>query len=192
VQLKELVDVGLLQEKELTDWKVPGKHQVPYLQPSEIVVFVAFVHAGLCRPASHFLHRFLWFFAISLNHLTPNGVLHLSMFVHFCEAFLGIFPSITLFHYFFHQKLHPKSNNTSVVGGCGIQFRQNKQKEFFEYTLVNSVKDWQTEWFYASNIEPFLGVHSDAGPVPNDWWEKTPLAIEELKNIKPFLDRTRS
>jgi hypothetical protein len=58
--------------------------------------------------------------------------------------------------------------------------------------LVNSVKDWRTEWFYASNMEPFLGVHSDAGLVPNDWWEKMPLAIEELKNIKPFLDRTRS
>jgi hypothetical protein len=168
VQLKELVDVGLLQEKELTDWKVPGKHQVPYLQPSEIVVFVAFVHAGLCRPASHFLHRFLWFFAISLNHLTPNGVLHLSMFVHFYEAFLGILPSITVFCYFFCLKPHPKSNSTSVLGGCEIQFHQNKQKEFFEYTLVDSVKDWQIEWFYIGNMEPSLGVHSDASLVPND------------------------
>jgi hypothetical protein len=25
-----------------------------------------------------------------LNHLTPNGVLHLSVFVHLCEIFLGI------------------------------------------------------------------------------------------------------
>jgi hypothetical protein len=58
-QLKELVDEGLLQEKELIDWKVPGEHWVPYLQPSEIVLFVAFVHAGLCLPASLFLHRFL-------------------------------------------------------------------------------------------------------------------------------------
>jgi hypothetical protein len=36
-----------------------------------------------------------------LNHLTPNGVLHLSVCVHFCEAFLGILPSITPFYYFF-------------------------------------------------------------------------------------------
>jgi hypothetical protein len=99
--LKELVDEGLLQEKELDDWKVPGEHRVPYLQPSEIVLFVAFVRAGLCLLASPFLHHFLLFFAISLNHLTPNGVLHLFVFVHFCEAFLGILPSITLFHYFF-------------------------------------------------------------------------------------------
>jgi hypothetical protein len=34
-------------------------------------------------------------------------------------------------------------------------------------------------------------VHSDAGPVVNDWWEKTPLAAEDLKKIKPFLDRIK-
>jgi hypothetical protein len=173
--LKELVDEGLLQKKELTDWKVPSEHWVPYLQLGDIVLFVSFVCAGLRIPDSPFLHCFLRFFAISLNHLTPNGVLHLSVFVHFCEAFLGILPSITLFRYFFHLKPHPKSNNTSVLGGCGIQFCQNKQKEFFEYTLVSSMKDWRTKWFYAGNMEPSLDVHSDAGLVPNEWWEKTPL-----------------
>jgi RsiW-degrading membrane proteinase PrsW (M82 family) len=55
-----------------------------------------------------------------LNHLTPNGVLHLSVFVHFYETFLGILPSITLLWYFFHLKPHPKSDSTSVLGGCRI------------------------------------------------------------------------
>jgi hypothetical protein len=55
-----------------------------------------------------------------LNHLTLNGVLHLSIFVHFCGAFLGILPAITLFRYLFCLKLHPKSDSTSVLGGCGI------------------------------------------------------------------------
>jgi hypothetical protein len=130
--LQELADQGLIQEKGLTDWKVPGEHQVPNLNPGEIVLFLSFIHAGLCLPASPFLHRFLNYFEISLNHLTPNGVLHLSIFVHFCEAFFGILPSITLFHYLFHLKLHPRSDNTSILGGCGIQFRQNKQKEYFD------------------------------------------------------------
>jgi hypothetical protein len=58
-QLKELVDEGLLQEKELADWKVPGEHRVPYLQLGEIVLFVSFVRASLCLPASPFLYRFL-------------------------------------------------------------------------------------------------------------------------------------
>jgi hypothetical protein len=40
-------------------------------------------------------------------------------------------------------------------------------------------------------MEPSLAVHSDAGLVPNDWWEKTPLTVEELRKIKPFLDRIK-
>jgi hypothetical protein len=101
-------------------------------------MFLYFIRAGLCLLASPFLHHYL---DISLNHLTTKGVLHLSIFVHFCEAFLGILPFVTLFLYFFHLKPHPKSDNNSILGGCGIQFRQNKQNEYFEYTLVDSVKD---------------------------------------------------
>jgi hypothetical protein len=53
------------------------------------------------------------------------------------------------------------------------------------------VKDWKTEWFYARNMEPSLAVRSDAGLISNDWWEKTPLTAEELRKIKPFLDRIK-
>jgi hypothetical protein len=106
-ELQELADQGLIHEKNLADWRAPGEHQVPYLNPREIVLFLSFIRASLCLLASLFLHRFLRYFDISLNHLTPNGVLHLSVFVHFCEAFLGILPSITLFWYFFRLKPHP-------------------------------------------------------------------------------------
>jgi hypothetical protein len=53
------------------------------------------------------------------------------------------------------------------------------------------VKDWRTKWFYTDNVEPSLAVHSDVGPVVNDWWEKTPLTAKDLKKIKPFLDRIK-
>ena len=48
--------------------------------PGEIILFVSFIRAGLCLPASAFLHRFLGYFGVSLNHLAPNVVLHLSVF----------------------------------------------------------------------------------------------------------------
>jgi hypothetical protein len=191
-QLKELADKGLILEKSLAEWRVPDEHRVPYLNPREIVLFLSFICASLCLPASPFFHHFLRYFDISLNHLTPNRVLHLSVFVYFCETFLGILPSIMLFRYLFRLKLHPRSNNTSVLGECGIQFCQNKQKEYFDYTLVDSVKDWRTEWFYVENMDSPLIVYSDAGPVINDRWEKMPLTTEEVQKIKPFLDRIKT
>ena len=87
-QLHELVSDGLIQSKDIAEWRVPSKHWVPAPGPSEIVLFVSFIRAGLCLPASAFLHQFLGYFGVNLNHLTPNVVLHLSVFVHLCEAFL--------------------------------------------------------------------------------------------------------
>jgi hypothetical protein len=77
------------------------------------------------------------------------------------------------------------------LGGCGIQFHQNKQKEYFEHTLVDSVKDWRTEWFYAGNMSLPLAVHSDAGPIVNDRWEKASLIAEDLKKIKLLLEKIK-
>jgi hypothetical protein len=58
------------------------------------------------------------------------------------------------------------------------------QKEsLFDYYLVDSVKEWRSEWFYAENMLPTLAVHSDSGPSVNDRWEKNPLSSEELKKI---------
>ena len=122
-QLHELVSDGLLQSKDIAEWRAPGEHRVPALSPGEIVLFVSFIHAGLCLLASAFLRQFLNYFGISLNHLAPNVVLHLSVFVHLCEIFLGIPPSLSLFCYFFRLKPQPHHNDTSILGGCGIQFR---------------------------------------------------------------------
>ena len=87
-QLHELVSDCLIQDKEIAEWRAPGQHQVPTLGSGEIVLFVSFICAGLCLPASAFLHRFLNYFGISLNHLTPNVVLHLSILFTFVKLFL--------------------------------------------------------------------------------------------------------
>jgi hypothetical protein len=102
------------------------------------------------------------------------------VFVHLCKAFLGIIPSISLFRFFFHLKPHPQSDNTSPLGGCGIQFCQGKKILFFYYDLVDSIWDWRSEWFYVVNMIPPLAAHSGCGPTVNDYWEKNPLTSDEL------------
>jgi len=60
-------------------------------------------------------------------------------------------------------------------------------KEYLHYTLVDSVKNWRAEWFYAGNMWPPLEVHSNTAPVPNARWEKEPMNTTELERICPFL-----
>jgi hypothetical protein len=49
----------------------------------------------------------------------------------------------------------------------------------FYYDLVDFVRDWRSEWFYAANMIPPLDVHSGSGPSVNDRWEKNPLTNDE-------------
>jgi hypothetical protein len=60
-QLRELVSDGLIQDQGFADWKTPGEHRVPSPSPGEIILFVSFILAGLCLPASPF---FIVFFNI--------------------------------------------------------------------------------------------------------------------------------
>lgn len=121
----------------------------------------------------------------------PNAILHLSVFVHLCETFLEI-PPISLFRYYFRLKPHPKTSSTAVLGRYGIQFRQGKKSEYFDYTLIDSVRDWRIEWFYAGNMLPALDTHTNSGPVVNDRWEKEPLSPAELDKIRPLVNQIKS
>ena len=120
--MHELVSDGLIQGKEFADWRALGEHRVPTPGLGEIILFVSFIRAGLRLPTSAFLHRFLGYFGISLNHLAPNDVLHLSVFVHLCETFLGIPPSLSLFRYFFCLKPQPAAMTPMFLVAAGFSF----------------------------------------------------------------------
>jgi hypothetical protein len=91
------------------------------------VLFVPFIKHGLGLPTCSLLHGFLHYFGITLNHLPQNAILHLSIFVHLCETFPGIPPSITLFHYFFKLKPHPDATNPHVLGVPVFSSEQGKR-----------------------------------------------------------------
>ena len=74
----------------------------------ETIMFRDFVERGLTLPVSEFLYRLLQFWRIQLHHLTPQSILRLSIFTHFCEAFLGLLPHFHLLqHFFLFQSLMP-------------------------------------------------------------------------------------
>jgi hypothetical protein len=77
----------------------------------EIPMFARFVERGLALPASDFFKRLLGYYGIEYLNLNPNGIFHTSVFVHFCEAFLGIKPHWVLFRKFFRVKPQPSATN---------------------------------------------------------------------------------
>jgi hypothetical protein len=57
--------------------------------------------ARTVSPASDFFKGLMGCYGIEYLNLNPNGIFHTAVFVHSCEAFLGIKPHWILFRKFF-------------------------------------------------------------------------------------------
>jgi len=120
-QIASLVDDCLLQLRAIVQWQSAEGHVRPFEKIHEVVLFKAFIERGLAIPFCYFLHGLLFHWDVQLHHLNPNSILHLSIFVHLCEAFLGIHPHFDLFKRLF--TLNPDPNNAAIarVGGADLQ-----------------------------------------------------------------------
>jgi hypothetical protein len=117
----------------------------------EIPMFARFPERGLALPASDFFKGLLGYYGIECLNLNPNGIFHTAVFVQFCEAFLGIKPHWILFRKFFRVKPQPSASNPRVVGGAGIQMREDAAEQYLSYKLIDSNQDWKAKWFYVRN-----------------------------------------
>ena len=88
--LMDMVRAGLLPSKEMIRRRTIGVDLDPSVWLSETALFVPFVRRGLALPACDFLLGLLYYFGIELHNFDPEAILNISIFVHFCEAFLGI------------------------------------------------------------------------------------------------------
>jgi hypothetical protein len=91
--LLALVNSGFLQEKEMDMWRAAAGDPYPMEKNrDEVPMFARFVESGLALPTSDFFKGLLKYYGIEYLNLNPNGIFHVSVFVHFCEAFVGIKP----------------------------------------------------------------------------------------------------
>jgi hypothetical protein len=76
--------------KEL-EWRVLARSEVESrLKENEVVSFVPFHLLGFGLPVHLLLRWLLYYYGLCLHDLTPEGILHLSVFIMLCEGFLGI------------------------------------------------------------------------------------------------------
>ena len=121
--LLNLVESHLLQPRKVIHWRGSVGESFPHEGRNESVVFLPHVLRGLGFSIFDFFCGLLYYWGgVHVHYLTPNSMLHISFFVHLCEAFLGIEPHFDLFQYFFYLKPHPNDSKVDVVGGPGCNF----------------------------------------------------------------------
>jgi hypothetical protein len=92
--LQALVNSGFLREKEMDMWRATAGDPYPREKnPYEVPMFARFVERGLALPASDFFKGLIKYYDIEYLNLNPNGIFHISVFVHFCEALWGSSPT---------------------------------------------------------------------------------------------------
>ncbi|KAK1646943.1 hypothetical protein QYE76_064748 [Lolium multiflorum] len=99
-----------------------------------------------------------------LHQLTPNSILHISIFITLCECFLGTPPNWGLWKHIFLVSRNSSHNIAYNVGGVVICVRPDV--EYFDVKFSDSVQGWRRRWLYIReehinsqdyNIAPFDG-----------------------------------
>jgi hypothetical protein len=184
-ELLNLISEGLLQEKSLVNWR-PSFRELPIENMDEIVSFYHFSEWGLALSSCSFFRGLLYFYGLEPHHLNPNSICHIAIFIHFREAFLGIEPHWDLFLYLFQIKPQSTSKNQSIVGGAGIQLRQQAGDRYLFYKFPSNILGWKSHWFYIGNHVPQLPKRPGKPPVMRPEWN-TELSRGDMDQVNELI-----
>ncbi|KAK1601294.1 hypothetical protein QYE76_016751 [Lolium multiflorum] len=143
----------------------PSEESYPTPPMGYRVSFIDHLIRGLSAPIHHFLRGLLFVYGLQLHHLTPNSILHISIFISLCEAFLGVQPNWALWKRIFFCRRNGSPNVAYNIGGVVISVRPTV--DYFDVKLPDSVQGWRKKWLYIQeenhgcaedNIPPFDGA----------------------------------
>ena len=129
----------------------------------------------------------LEFWVISLCNLHPNTILHISIFIHFYEAYLRVLPHFNLFRHLFWLK-KKGGGGSKVVDGVYLQLRNGMAGEYLTMPLNTSLKGWNARWFYMKQSHPTIRCDTDHIPESQKSWSERPISadkdqVRELLNL---------
>jgi hypothetical protein len=119
--------------------------------------------------------------------LNSNSILPVVIFVHLCEAFLGILPHFGLWKYLYHYRPGMAGGQHQLVGGASLGLRRGRKVEYLDIPLKVSIKGCCLEWFIVENHCKSLPPRSGRQPdvrTPN-WVESH--TFSEITEAKVLL-----
>jgi len=137
--------------------RLPGDEIAPKPQSGEYVVFTSHFDRGFGLPISIFFRQFLDRFEIQPHHLPANAIVVISAFVTFCEAYLGLLPTPTIFSKFFYLRPNVLPDRDIPAGQkpltqCGSAMVSPRRGSIFPRILgLESCKNWHRTYFYVKN-----------------------------------------
>jgi hypothetical protein len=98
-----------------------GAVSVANVRPGDFVFFAAYALVGLVPPLSSFFLMLLEYYRLQLQHLSPNSIALVAIFIHLYEMYVVVWLSVRLFWRFFVLKA--VSQRPLLIGGSYFQRR---------------------------------------------------------------------
>ena len=164
-----------------TDFNENGATQCFYsgahgLEPRDAQVFSCFAAVGLVPPMSLFFHAILAAYGLHLAHLHPNAMVTLAIFQHFCEVFVGVFPSVALFRHYFRPRVEE-----GRISGAMTWTRHQRSSPFIILEPRSKWEEWRRDWCHIRfpDVDDSLGIPA-AAPEAMETWEHLDARDVEL------------
>jgi hypothetical protein len=183
--IQALVDRRLLRPKAKVEWRAATGEQFSSEDVKEQVIFASFFKCGFDLPVGDFFRGLLYYYNLELVHLVPNSITVVSTFIHFCEAYLGIFPHFLLWRYLFCVKSTGK--RSGPVEAVMFTLRSGLKAEWIDTDLPDNTVGWRSKWFYI--VDQLLGLPRRTGHKPvkiNEW--DLGLSSCDLRDLKGVLE----
>jgi hypothetical protein len=139
-EIRKLVANHILPHRVVLQWRPATGEDLPTSNKNEIVVFSSIFQRGFGLPACDFFRILLDHYQIELVHLNSNSILQIAVFVHLCEAFLGIPPNFPSFKNYFFLEYQLSASNHKVIKGVGLQTRP--RTGFLDLPMKTSLWGW--------------------------------------------------
>jgi hypothetical protein len=127
-------------------WQAPGHTSkvksgaasLANMRPGDFVFFTAYALAGLVPSLSSFFLKLLEYYGLQLQHLSPNSIALVAIFVHLCEMYVGVRPSVRLFRRVFVLKA--ASTRLPLIG---VHYFQRRTPGHARYIAPISPGVWE-------------------------------------------------
>ena len=127
--------------------RLPTQGQViPTLEPNKSVVFISHFLRGLGFGLHPFVRGLMFYYGLDFHDLAPDAILHISLFIVVCEAFLRITPHFGLWLETFNVKLTMIDGRHAECGGAIIS--KGADVLWPKGSFPEASDLWQWEWFY--------------------------------------------